>query len=176
MPLGTHTQGHDAHANRNRRVGGPERPPATTPSADRSGDRDDGLRHGRPIRHECAHATTTRARTVLVVDDDPAIREFLTMTLEDVGYRVQTAGSGREALDKVRRDPPDVVLLDLEMPRTDGWSFLASRRTASSECRTPVLAMSAMGGKYMARELGARDFIAKPLDLDSLLGKVAALC
>ena len=118
----------------------------------------------------------TQARTVLVVDDDHAIREFLTMALEDEGYRVKTAASGREALDEVRRDPPDVILLDLVMPTTDGWSFLVTRRTSSAECHTPVLAMSAMGGRYMARELGARDFLAKPLDLDALLGKVASLC
>lgn len=176
MPLGTHTEGHGVPTNRDYRAGGLGRPTAITPSGDGPSGSESGVAVARSGRHERSRAATTRARTVLVVDDDPAIREFLSMALEDEGYRVQTAVNGREALDKVRRDPPDVVLLDLEMPRTDGWSFLTSRRTASSACHTPVLAMSAMGGRCMARQLGARDFLAKPLDLDALLGKVAALC
>ena len=118
----------------------------------------------------------SQGRTVLVVDDDPAIRDFLSMALEGEGYAIETARNGREALDKIRRDPPDMILLDLVMPTMDGWCFLAMQRTASAGCRIPVLAMSAMGGRYMARELGATDFLAKPFDLDALLGKVAALC
>ena len=117
-----------------------------------------------------------QGKTVLVVDDDGHIRDSVRMALEDEGFRVKTARDGREALDKVRRDPPDAILLDLMMPTMDGWGFLAAHRTLSTECRAPVLAMSAMGGRYLARELGARDFLAKPFDLDALLGKVAALC
>ena len=118
----------------------------------------------------------SQGRTVLVVDDDPAIRDFLSMALEGDGYSVKTARDGREALDKIRREPPDVILLDLVMPTMDGWRFLETQRTSSAECHLPILAMSAMGGRYMARELGATDFLAKPFDLDALLGKVAALC
>ena len=115
-------------------------------------------------------------KSVLVVDDDPDIRDFLSMVLEAEGYRVACARDGREALDRVRRDPPDAILLDIMMPRMDGWRFLKEHRMLSAECRCPVLAMSAAGGRYMARELGARDFLAKPFDLDTLFGKVAALC
>ena len=114
--------------------------------------------------------------TVLVVDDDPAIRDFLSLALEDEGYSVQTATNGQEALDKVRRDPPDAILLDLMMPTMDGWCFLTARRTLSARCQVPVLVMSAAGGSHMARELGAGGFLAKPFDLDAMLGKVAALC
>ncbi len=115
-------------------------------------------------------------KTVLVVDDDPAIRDFLAMALEEEGYSVETATNGREALDRVRHHPPNAILLDIMMPEMDGWMFLATRRTLSAECRCPVLVMSAAGGRHMARELGASDFLAKPFDLDTLLGKVAALC
>ncbi len=114
-------------------------------------------------------------RRILVVDGDPDTRTFLRFALEDEGYRVETAGDGREALGKVRRDPPDVILLDLVMPAMDGWSFLATQRMSSAACRAPVLAMSGIGGRYLARELGAADFLAKPFDPDALLGKVAAL-
>ena len=118
----------------------------------------------------------SRGKTVLVVDDDPAIRELLSMALEAEGYRVVCARNGREALDKVRRDPPDAILLDLMMPTMDGWCFLTTHQTLSTECRAPVLVMTAIGGSCMARQLGARDFLTKPFSLDTLLGKVAALC
>ncbi len=118
----------------------------------------------------------SQGRCVLVVDDDPAIRDFLSAALKAKGYRVECAWNGREALAKVRRDPPDAILLDLKMPVMDGWCFLKDRGTLSAACRCPVLVMSAAGGRHMARELGAKDFLAKPFDLDALLGKVAAVC
>ena len=117
----------------------------------------------------------TQTRTVLIVDDEPNIRGFLRMVLEDEGYTVETATNGQEALDKVRRCPPDAVLLDLMMPIVDGWSFLATRRTLATECRCPVLVMSAVGGWNMARELGASGFLAKPFDVDVLLTKLASV-
>ena len=132
----------------------------------------------RPARRPRAldGAAVSPRRTVLVVDDEGDIREILRLALEDEGYGVETARDGHEALDKVRRDPPSAVLLDLMMPIMDGWCFLAARSTLSAKFQCPVLVMSAVGGRYMARQLGARDFIAKPFDLDALLGKVAALC
>ena len=117
-----------------------------------------------------------QGKTVLVVNDDGHIGDFLRVALEAKGYTVTTAKDGREALDKVRRDPPDAVLLDLMMPVMDGWGFLTARGTLAAQCQCPVPAMSAAGGRYMARELGAKDFLAKPFDLDALLGKVAAVC
>ncbi len=113
--------------------------------------------------------------TVLIVDDEPNIRGFLRLALEDEGYRVDTVTNGQEALERVRRSPPDAVLLDLMMPVVDGWSFLAARRTLSSECRCPVLVMSAVGGWNMARELGASGFLAKPFDVDVLLSTLAGV-
>ena len=117
----------------------------------------------------------TQPRTILIVDDEPNIRGFLKLALEDEGYRVETAADGQDALDKVRRNPPDAVLLDLVMPGVDGWSFLATRRTLSAECRCPVLVMSAVGGWNLARELGASGFLAKPFDVEVLLAKLASV-
>ncbi len=114
-------------------------------------------------------------RTVLIVDDEPNIRGFLRLALEDEGYRVDTATNGQEALERVRRSPPDAVLLDLMMPVVDGWSFLAARRTLAAECRCPVLVMSAVGGWNMARELGASGFLAKPFDVEILLSTLAGV-
>jgi len=113
-------------------------------------------------------ASIGQVATVLVVDNDPAVRHLVTTALEGRGHKVRTATNGREALDKVRLDPPDAILLDLMTPTTDGWSFLATQRMSSAEGRTPVLVMSAVGGRYLARELGARGFLAKPFDLEAL--------
>ena len=117
----------------------------------------------------------TQGKTILVVEDEPHIRGFIALALEDEGYSVQTATNGQEALDKVRRNPPDAILLDLLMPVMDGWSFLTVRRTLAAQYRCPVLVMSAVGGWNMARELGATGFLAKPFDLDSLLSRLASI-
>src|SRR5436190_5778708 len=87
-------------------------------------------------------APMTRGRTVLVVDDEPDVRNTVAMILEDEGYRVVTARDGREALNKVRSQLPDAILLDLMMPVLDGAGFLRECR-ANPECRrVPVLVMS----------------------------------
>ena len=118
----------------------------------------------------------SQGKTILVVEDDDDIREFVRAALEDQGYVIKTATNGQAALDKVRRCPPDAILLDIMMPRLDGWCFLKAYRTLSAQYRAPILVISAAGGWSMARELGAADFLAKPFGLDALLGKVAALC
>ena len=120
-------------------------------------------------------SAVSEGKTILVVDDDPVLRDVVSWALEGEGYGVETAANGREALDKVRRDPPDAIVLDLVMPTMDGWGFLATQRMSSAECRAPVLAMSAVGGRYLARELGATDFLAKPFDVDDLLRRVDSL-
>ena len=112
---------------------------------------------------------------ILVVDDEPAIRDFLRMALEDEGYSVATARDGREALDMIRRDPPDAILLDLMMPTMDGAEFLAMRRAVSAGSRCPVLVMSAVDGSHAARELGAAGFLAKPFGVDALLRTLARI-
>ena len=117
----------------------------------------------------------SRGRCVLVVDDDPAIRDIIGTALEDAGYRVERAANGREALDTADRCRPHAVVLDVMMPVLDGWEFLAHWSRRPIEQRAPVLVVSDVGGRHAAVELGARDFLAKPFELDTLLGKLAGL-
>lgn len=110
-------------------------------------------------------------RTVLVVDDDPDIREVVGLMLQDEGYQVATAADGLQALDEVARHLPDVVLLDLWMPAMDGWTFQAHLRERSPE--TPVVVMTA--GRGQEAEVDRRQvagYLTKPFDIDSLLGAV----
>ena len=63
------------------------------------------------------------AATILAIDDEPVVRESMASYLQDSGYTVLQCGDGREGLELVRREAPDVVLLDLRMPRMTGWNF-----------------------------------------------------
>jgi two-component system, OmpR family, KDP operon response regulator KdpE len=113
-------------------------------------------------------------RTILVVDDDPAIRRSLGVELEAAGYDVLEARSGSEALPILRNAKPDLVLTDLAMPFGDGFDLIAAIR-ASDEL--PILVLSVRGGdtdKIRALDLGADDFVTKPFSISELLARVRA--
>ena len=111
---------------------------------------------------------TVQDALVLVVDDDALIRAVVTMALEDVGYRVDTACNGSEALRVADEHEPDAIILDAMMPVMDGWEFLARWRTRPAERRAPVLVISAALGKQAALDRGATAYLSKPFDLDTL--------
>ncbi|MFD4660686.1 response regulator transcription factor [Kitasatospora sp. NPDC058444] len=121
---------------------------------------------------EAAHATAR----LLVVDDEPALRDALESSLAFEGYEVATATDGYEALESVERDRPDLVLLDIMMPRMDGLT--AVRRMRSRGDTVPVLmltARDAVGDRVTGLDVGADDYLAKPFELDELLARVRAL-
>jgi CheY-like chemotaxis protein len=102
--------------------------------------------------------------TVLVVDDEPSIREFLTDVLAGAGYVVRTAAHGRAALIDVEAVPPDLVLSDVFMPELDGWSLAAELRR-----RFPTIQVVMMSAYRPDFPVGRMRFIAKPFNLDALL-------
>jgi two-component system OmpR family response regulator len=113
---------------------------------------------------------------VLVVDDDPDLRTFMTAALEDSGYEVRTAADGRIALKLLRDWRPDLILLDLMMPGVDGWAFRRTQLAQESLASIPVVVMSAgYGAPSQAEKLAAGAGLDKPFDLDELLATVAAL-
>jgi DNA-binding response OmpR family regulator len=115
-------------------------------------------------------------RHILVVDDDPAIREVVADILALADYGVKTASNGVEALEDIRTDPPAAVLLDLMMPVMDGWEFLRQFRADTLWAAVPVAIMSAArDGNIAASELGAQAFLPKPFDLDAVLTLVERL-
>src|SRR5436190_7893479 len=114
-------------------------------------------------------------RSILVVDDDPDILQTLALCLSTEGYRVQMASNGREALDLLAKERPAVILLDLMMPVMDGWQFVAELERRGWR-KSPLLILSAdRAVQGHASRLHADAFLAKPFDLDDLLGKVAQL-
>ena len=107
---------------------------------------------------------------MLVVDDDPDILDALSEILEVEGYEVQRARNGREALQRLERGLPDLVLLDVMMPVMDGWEFA---RSLSPAARPPIIVLSAdRNVSSRARELGAVEWLAKPFELSQLLAAV----
>ena len=105
--------------------------------------------------------------SVLVVDDDEAIREAIADVLRDEGYRVSMAVNGEQALRALRgSDAPDLVLLDLMMPVLSGWEVLEQIEGDEQLARIPVIVVSAMSGPR------SHEHLLKPIDLDHLLATV----
>jgi two-component system, chemotaxis family, chemotaxis protein CheY len=114
-------------------------------------------------------------RLVLVVDDDPDILQTLGLCLTSEGYRVLMAANGKEALDILDHEHPSVILLDLMMPVMDGWQFVAELEHRGRR-DVPLLILSAdRSVQGHAKQLRANGHLAKPFDLDELLGKVQQL-
>jgi two-component system chemotaxis response regulator CheY len=117
----------------------------------------------------CCEGRTT-VDDILVVDDDPAIRDVVVDILEMSEYAVRTASNGAEALDEVRQRPPAAILLDLMMPVMNGWEFLRHCRGDAACAGVPIVVMSAArDAATAADELGAHAFLPKPFELDDVL-------
>jgi CheY-like chemotaxis protein len=115
-----------------------------------------------------------RTRRVLVVDDEPEIRDTVADVLSAEGYSVQTAPNGLEALRHVAAEPVDLVLIDLMMPVMDGWVFESMVRQNPKTAHMPVVAVSALPPDVRAPGFNAR--LHKPFDLDQLLNTVEQMC
>jgi DNA-binding response OmpR family regulator len=111
---------------------------------------------------------------VLVVDDEPMVRETLGQVLSEEGYVVDLAVDGESALDRVHDAPPDAILLDLMMPGMNGRQFLQALRDDPAYGSVPVLIMTAVHGlEVNLATLGASEVVEKPFNVDELLNKVA---
>ena len=112
---------------------------------------------------------------VLLVDDEPRILNFLSSKLKATGYEVFTASNGFEALEQVEVQEPQLVVLDVLMPRMDGFETLKELRTFSP---VPVIILSAKGSnadKVKGLSLGADDYLAKPFSPDELIARIEAV-
>jgi DNA-binding response OmpR family regulator len=114
-------------------------------------------------------------KLILAVDDDPRMTRFIRMNLELEGYRVIEANNGLEALDKVREQLPDLVLLDVMMPEMNGFETLEHIREVSN---VPVIMLTVMAeeeDKVRGLELGADDYVTKPFSPRELTSRIKAL-
>jgi DNA-binding response OmpR family regulator len=116
-----------------------------------------------------------RKPRVLIVDDEPAIRKFVRANLEARDYDTLVAMDGTEASDIIERELPDLIILDINMPKMDGFEVCKQVREWS---QTPIIFLSARSGemdKVKCLEMGADDYITKPFGVDELLARVKAV-
>jgi excisionase family DNA binding protein len=113
-----------------------------------------------------------RGPLVLVVDDDPQVREIVRLNLEMEGYAVVEAGDAEEGLKAVEADAPDLILLDVMMPQVDGWEMLRRVQERHGIGSIPVVMFSGQlegTAQHEAAERGAQGFVGKPFDLRALI-------
>jgi len=117
----------------------------------------------------------TRVQTVLVVEDETSIASFVALYLKNAGYRVQTAGTGQDALDALSHDRPDLVVLDLMLPDIDGIEVCRRIRRGSD---LPILMLTARDedvDKIIGLEVGADDYLTKPFNPRELVARVKSI-
>jgi CheY-like chemotaxis protein len=115
---------------------------------------------------------------VLVVDDDAVIRQLITVNLELEGFEVETAEDGQDCLDKVKAYAPDVITLDIMMPKMDGWDAAEALRADDETSGIPVILLSARAQQAdLSRgdTIGVDAYLTKPFDPDELIKTVRRL-
>ena len=112
---------------------------------------------------------------ILLVDDDPNIRQLVNLYLVKEGFEVEMAERGDEALKRFQAAPPDLMLLDVMLPGMDGWQVLREARKTSN---APIIMLTAKDetfDKVLGLELGADDYIAKPFDMKEMVARIKAV-
>ena len=117
-------------------------------------------------------------KNILVVDDSPTDRQYLSDILSKSGYKVSTADSAEDALAKVKQSPPDLVLMDVVMPGQNGYQATRTLTKDEATKHIPVIIVTTKGqetDKLWGMRQGARDYIVKPVSQSDLLAKISAL-
>lgn len=118
------------------------------------------------------------SRRILIVDDEPDIRDLARTVLEGEGHRVATVGDGLAALEWLERETCDLVLLDINMPQMGGWETLRLIRADEELAHLPVAMFSVKGeirDKVQALQEGASDYVEKPFVIDVFVERIARL-
>jgi two-component system phosphate regulon response regulator PhoB len=121
---------------------------------------------------------TKAKRTILVVDDDRRVVDLLQISLSQNGYHVTTASTGEEGLDQVRRETPDLIILDLRLPKKNGYEVCAALKSAKETAGIPIIMVSAtaeVDARLQGLMHGADDYLTKPFSANELLARIRAL-
>jgi chemotaxis protein histidine kinase CheA/CheY-like chemotaxis protein len=133
---------------------------------------------GAPTHHRVTLPASAQRGFVLVVDDSPSVRRVVSNMLKANGWEVQTARDGMEALDVIARQAPAAVLLDIEMPRMDGYELMATVRSQEQYSHLPLIVLTSRAAtKHQTRavQLGADAYVVKPYQDEELLDTIATL-
>lgn len=115
---------------------------------------------------------------ILIIDDQPDLAGMMADLLGDAGYATRTAADGRAALAEVQADPPDLLLLDVQMPELDGFEVAAMLKADPATAAIPIIMVSAhegRGARLIGLESGAEDYLSKPVDPAELIAKIRNL-
>src|SRR5262249_56342591 len=115
-------------------------------------------------------------KTVLVVDDDPAVRDLLSRSLTKEGFQVVTSARGEDCVPLARQVRPRAITLDVMMPGMDGWAVLAALKADPELADIPVIILSIIDDKNLGHALGASDYLTKPVDHDRLVQVLRKRC
>ena len=122
---------------------------------------------------DCVILSALNPPLILVVEDDPDILRLVETALLAEGYRVLTAQDGADALAMARRERPDLIVLDLMLPRMNALQFRAEQRRDPALASVPLVCLSAMShAQTVAMELGTDDCLTKPIDFDRLVALI----
>ena len=114
---------------------------------------------------------------IIVIEDDPDLRQLLVEELEDAGHDLIEAGDGAEGLARIKAESPDVIISDIGMPRMDGYQLRQRLQTCRRFSDTPFFFVSALAFQQAIDKglsIGAHEFLAKPVDFDVLLSRIEA--
>jgi len=114
-------------------------------------------------------------KKILVVDDEPDVLALLTLMLKSQGYNVISAVDGQEALEKARKEAPDLILLDVMLPKMDGYKVARMLKFDENFSHIPIILLTAKiqeKDKQTGLEMGANDYMTKPFDTALLLAKI----
>lgn len=114
-------------------------------------------------------------KTILVVDDDPNIREFLRQELDAAGYRVNEASDGIEAINMIKKQRPDLILLDIIMPKMSGFDVAAVIKNDPATMDIPIIVVSIVEDKERGYRIGVDRYLTKPVDTEELLREIEML-
>ncbi|AMW28251.1 response regulator [Arthrospira platensis] len=126
-------------------------------------------------KHQDNQSIGEHKKTILIVDDDPSIRELLRQELDAEGYNVRLAKDGREAISQIKQNPPDLVILDIIMPEINGFDVAAILKHDPETQHIPILVVSADDSVSRGYQVGVDKYLTKPVAQETLLQEVKSL-
>ena len=130
------------------------------------------------LKEQVAHSQLSiigTAANILVVDDDESIRSLLQQELGDAGYHIEEASNGKEALEKVRANRPDLIILDIMMPEMNGFDVAAVLKNDPNTMDIPIIVLSVVQDKARGFRIGVDRYLTKPIDTNLLFNEIGSL-
>ena len=127
------------------------------------------------VENKNEKVSKNNAKTILVIDDEPSIRSLLRQEISEVGYQVREAVNGKEGLNSIREEKPDLVILDIMMPEMNGFDVAAILKNDPETQRIPIIVVSIVEDQERINRLGVDGYLTKPIDIGRLLKEINIL-